>query len=424
MSIEDNSVFPAPVFKDTVLGPLFEKVKAHHTEPFRRINHAHCVMLAETDLLTPEQAKSIAAALLDVDTQMDAASLVYDGTVEDFFFHVERELVGRLGADLAGRLHTGRSRNDIDHTIFKMSLKRAIDQTAAKARALCAAMISKAEAEAETLIVAYTHGQPAQPSTFGHYLAAGIEGLLRDLERLEAARHTCDLCSMGAAAITTTGFAIDRHRMAELLGFSDPQQNAYGCIAAVDYVTSTYSALQLIALHLGRIAQDLQHWSSFEVGQLYVPNAYVQISSIMPQKRNPVPVEHLRLLLSLAFGRANGMLSVMHNTPFTDMNDSEGEVQTGGYAAFEALDRALDLMTGLIGAVSINTEMVTRNTDRACITITELADGLVRVEGLAFRAAHEIASEVARTVVAAGQSLGDAGYPSFCGAFATQTGRP
>ncbi len=423
MSIADSSVFPAPVFKDTVLGPLFEKVKAHHVEPFRRINQAHCVMLAETGLLTPEQAQAIASALLDIDRTMDVKTLVYDGSVEDFFFHHERELIGRLGADLAGRLHTGRSRNDIDHTVFKIALKEAIDRTATKARALCAAMIEKAETEAQTLIVAYTHGQPAQPTTFGHYLAAGIEVLLRDLERLEDARRTTDLCSMGAAAITTTGFAIDRHRMAQLLGFSAPQQNSYGCIAAVDYVTSSYAALQLIALHLGRIVQDLQFWSSFEVGQLYVPSAFVQISSIMPQKRNPVPIEHARLLLSLAYGRASGMLAVMHNTPFTDMNDSEGEVQVGGHAVFEALDRALDLVTGLIEAVSIDTERVAHNTDCACITITELADGLVRAEGLAFRDAHEIASVVARAVVATGKSLGEAGYVAFCPAFKAQTGR-
>ena len=418
----DLSVFPAPVFKDSVLAPLFDKVKAHHIEPFRAINHAHCVMLTQTGILTPEQGQEIAAALLDIDATLDMASLVYDGSVEDFFFHIERELILRLGADLAGRLHTGRSRNDIDHTIFKMTLKRLLDTSSAKLRHLAHVMIEKAMAERETLIVAYTHGQPAQPSTFGHYLAAVIEVLLRDLARIEAARSNCDLCSMGAAAITTTGFAIDRHHMAQLLGFRAPQQNAYGCIAAVDYTTASYSALQLSAIHLGRVVQDLQQWSSFETGQLYVPNEFVQISSIMPQKRNPVPIEHARLLLSLVAARAGGMLTVMHNTPFTDMNDSEGEVQSGGYAAFEALERAVDLLAGLIAAVSIDDEAVARNIDRSCITITELADGLVRTEGLAFRQAHEIATRTAGAVVGAQTPLSGA-YDAFTKAFAQETGR-
>src|SRR5690606_16295633 len=169
--------------------------------------------------------------------------------------------------------------------------------------------------------------------TFGHYLAAAIEVLIRDIERVQEARRIVDLCPMGAAAITTSGFPIDRALVAELLGFSGPLQNSYGCIAAVDYTTATYGAMELMFLHLGRPIQDLQFWTSFEVGQVYVPNALVQISSIMPQKRNPAPIEHLRHLASQTFSRARTMLDVMHNTPFTDMNDSEGETQSLGYQA-------------------------------------------------------------------------------------------
>ena len=109
---------------------------------------------------------------------------------------------------------------------------------------------------------------------------------------------------MGAAAITTSGFPIDRQRVAELLGFEAPKLNSYGCIASVDYITGLYSALKLIFLHLGRVVQDLAFWSAFEVGQLRVPNSLVQISSIMPQKRNPVPIEHMRHLASTAWAIA------------------------------------------------------------------------------------------------------------------------
>jgi argininosuccinate lyase len=195
-------------------------------------------------------------------------------------------------------------------------------------------MIDAADRQKSTLIVAYTHGQPAQPTTFGHYLAAAIEILIRDMERFAEARKIVDLSPMGAAAITTSGFPIDRARVAHLLGFSAPLRNSYSCIASVDYTTSTYSAIELMFLHLGRLIQDFQFWTSFEVGQIYVPNALVQISSIMPQKRNPVPIEHLRHLASQTFGRARTVLDVMHNTPFTDMNDSEGETQGMGYEAF------------------------------------------------------------------------------------------
>src|SRR5690606_27634310 len=147
-------------------------------------------------------------------------------------------------------------------------------------------------------------------------------------------------------------------------------------------------------------------------------------SSIMPQKRNPVPIEHLRHLASQTYGRAKAMLDVMHNTPFTDMNDSEGESQAMGYQAFDVAYRVLDLLTALIAQVKIDPENVDRNTKRSCITITELADSLVRDEGLSFRQAHEIAAETAKAVVAAGTSLVEDGYAPFQMAFKTATGRP
>ncbi|HET8729351.1 MAG TPA: argininosuccinate lyase [Alphaproteobacteria bacterium] len=420
----DLSTFPDPIYKETVLRPLFDGAKAHHVDGFRRIDRAHLVMLAETGIVDRGQAQAIARALDDIDREIDPASLTYTGEVEDFFFLIEAELRRRLGPDVAGRLHTGRSRNDIDHTLFKLALKRELDALLARARRLAATLIDVAEREQGTLIVAYTHGQPAQPSTFGHYLGAVTEVVLRDIERLNAARGVVDQCPMGAAAITTSGFPIDRARMAELLGFSRPLENSYGCIAAVDYVTATYGALELLFLHLGRPIQDLQFWTSFEVGQIYVPNAFVQISSIMPQKRNPVPIEHLRHLASQTVGRSRAMLDVMHNTPFTDMNDSEGETQAMGYEAFAAGGRVLDLLTALVPALAVDQARVAENIRRSCITITELADSLVRREGLSFREAHEIAASVARAVVAAQGDLGTAGYAPFVETFRQSVGRP
>ncbi len=420
-SPSDPNRFPDPVYRDAVLKPLFEGAKAHFAGYLRSINRAHLVMLAETGILSGEQAKAIASALHEIDAQ-DLSRVEYTGEVEDFFFHVEGELTRRLGVDLAGRLHTGRSRNDMDHTIFRLSLLAKIDALAAEARALAEAMIEKAKAEHSTIIVAYTHGQPAQPSTFGHYIAATVEVLLRDLERLAAARAVVDRSPMGAAAITTTGFPIDRQRVAELLGFAAPTENSYASIAGVDYVTATYSAEKLIFLHLGRLIQDFQFWTAFEVGQLHVSDAFVQISSIMPQKRNPVPIEHLRLLASLTVSRADAIVGVMHNTPFTDMNDSEGEVQAAGYSAFESGTRVLSLLRALLRGISVDATRVRRNIDASCITVTELADSVVRCEGLSFRQAHEIAATVAREAIGRGKGLGDS-YDVFCVTFESLAGR-
>ena len=422
MTMNDTSKFPDPVYKETVLAPLFDHAKDDHAEGFRRIDRAHLVMLEATGILPREVAGQIARALVEIDEGIDPAALTYTGEVEDYFFLREAELKARVGADTGGRLHTARSRNDIDHTLFKMALKARLEAMIGEARALLAAMVDTAERERATLIVAYTHGQPAQPTTFGHYLAAAIEVLIRDIERLEAALEVADLSSMGAAAITTSGFPIDRAMVADLLGFRAPQRNSYSCIAAVDYTTGAYAAVELLFLHLGRLIQDFQVWSSFEVAQIHVPNAFVQISSIMPQKRNPVPIEHMRHLSSQALGKARMMKDIMHNTPFTDMNDSEGESQQAGYGAFAAGSRVLRLLAAFIPALRINPDRVAANIDRACITITELADTLVRDEGLSFRQAHEVAARTAKAVVAAGTSLSE-GFAPFAEAFAAQTGR-
>ncbi|MFK8036098.1 MAG: argininosuccinate lyase [Hyphomicrobiales bacterium] len=418
----DQSTFPHPVYKDTVLAPLFEGAKAHYVDAVRAINRAHLVMLKETSILSEDVACSIAAALVDIDETVDVGALKYTGEYEDYFFLIEAELKSRLGADIAGMLHTARSRNDMDHTVFKLALKTRVDQLISKGHRLANAMLEKATADRDTIIVAYTHGQPAQPSTFGHYLSAALEVLLRDLDRLQAARDALDHCPMGAAAITTSGFPINRERMAKLLGFSEPLRNSYGCIASVDYVTGLYSSIKLIFLHIGRLVQDFQFWTAFEVGQLYVPNSLVQISSIMPQKRNPVPIEHLRHLASVTCGRCDTMVNTMHNTPFTDMNDSEGEVQQAGYTTFESGGRVLELLAALITDCSIRDDKVQANVDAACITITELADTLVRDEDLSFRQAHEIAATTSRAVIEAGKPLRE-GFPAFSRAFRAHANR-
>ena len=417
----DESVFPDPVYMRTVLAPLFEGVKTHYAAHMGTINRAHLVMLVETGILSPKDGAKIAAALQAIEAETDVEALEYTGEYEDYFFLVEAELKRRLG-DLGGALHTARSRNDMDHTLFKMALRGRAEALLSGIMGLSAALTEKARAEAETLIVAYTHGQPAQPTTFGHYLGAAIEVLNRDAERLSAAIDGLGHCPMGAAAITTSGFPIDRGRMADLLGFEGPLVNSYGCIASVDYVTGLYSAMKLVFLHLGRLIQDMAFWSSFEVGQLYVPNALVQISSIMPQKRNPVPIEHMRHLASVTVGRCDMVVNTMHNTPFTDMNDSEGEVQQAGYAAFESGGRVIELMTAFLPACSINSENVRRNTEAACITITELADTLVRQDGLSFRQAHEVAAKTASAVIEDGVALGD-GYLAFSNAFEAIVGQ-
>ena len=421
--MHDDSRFPAPAYRDAVLAPLFDETRRHFGGYLDRVNRAHAVMLAEQGILSDEDAARILSALAAIRRDTDFAAMTYTGEFEDLFFVTEHLLGQQVGRDLAGRLHTGRSRNDMDVSIFKMALKQRLRGMLRQVAALAERLLDVAARERATLIVAYTHGQPAQPTSFGHYLCAFAEVLLRDIDRLLHAHADADLCSMGAAAITTTGFPLSRPRMAALLGFSAYQENSYGCIAAADYLASAYGQAKILFINLGRVIQDLNSWSSFEMAQLYVPNSFVQVSSIMPQKRNPVPIEHMRLLASHGMGQCDVVMGTLHNTPFTDMNDAEGPTQAAGYAAFDTASRLLPLLSDFIGAVRIREDRVRATIDTACLGMTELADSLVREEGLSFRQAHEVAAVLSRRLIEAGQGISALTDAQFADAFAQVAGR-
>lgn len=418
--------FPAPAYARTVLAPAFAHSLAHHVRHLVELHRAHGIMLHERGLLSAGDIAALLDALDRIEAELSARSepIAYTGEHEDLFFFVEAQLARHVGADTSARLHTGRSRNDIDHTLFKLALKERLDALTGQLARLIETLIGRSEIEKGTIILAYTHGQPAQPSTYGHYLGAVIEMMLRDAERLEQARQVVDLCPMGAAAITTTGFPLDRARVAALLGFSGILPNSYGCIAAADYTAQVYAAIKLMALNLGRVAQDMAFWTSFEVGQLRFSDGFVQISSIMPQKRNPVPVEHLRLMASLCAGRCDTVLMALHNTPFTDMNDNEHEVHGQGYEAFAMAGRVLELMQAVTASATIDEGRARANIARSFATITELADTLVREEGIPFGRAHHVAAQLARIMQESGDDLASVPYARFAEAFVESCGRP
>jgi argininosuccinate lyase len=385
------SKFPAPIYRDTVLLQIFEDAKRFFLEPLLAIQYAHTRMLARQDLLTAGEAVRCLHALdtLDLDEIRTAA---YDGSFEDLFFLMEQKLAASCGAYLAGKMHTARSRNDIDLTMYRMVLRRRLTEVIGSVLALRQLLVDLAWQHRAALMPAYTHNQPAQPTTLGHYLMAAIECFERDTERLQAAYARTNLCPLGACAITTTGFAIDRQYTAGLLGFEGLAVNSYGAIAAVDYLTEACSVLAVAMLNLGRFAQDLLQWSTVEFGYLQLSEGYVQVSSIMPQKRNPVALEHIRILASRAFTQAHAVTGSLHNTPFADINDGEDDLQPLVYTAFDDALRSLRLTTGVLQEAVFNVAWMADRAEANFLTVTELADTLVRATSMDFRTAHEIVS--------------------------------
>jgi argininosuccinate lyase len=336
-----------------------------------------------------EEARACLQALDSLDLEQIRAAR-YDGTYEDLFFFVEEKLASAIGPDLAGRMHIARSRNDIDLTLYRMAVRAEVLNVAACIFDARAALLELAEANVETIMPAYTHTQPAQPSTFAHYLMAAIEFLGRDFQRLRACWTTVNRNPLGACAITTTGFPIDRYYTAELLGFEGLQVNSYGAIAAVDYVTEAAGVVAVCMVNLGKHVQDLLQWCTVEFGFLRLSDAYVQTSSIMPQKRNPVSLEHTRILASKAFSQAQAVMTCAHNTPFGDIVDSEDDLQPLVFSMFSDAYRALKLFAGLMRHCEVNREHMAARAQGDFLAVTELADTLVRSEGLSFRLAHRL----------------------------------
>jgi argininosuccinate lyase len=389
MTSASTDKFPAPAYRDTVLVPNFEDAKRFFLDALLEIHYAHTLMLARQGIITREEAVACLQSLRRLDRK-HLNQAFYDGTVEDLFFYVERELSNDIGVDIAGRMHTARSRNDIDLTLYRMCVREEILKIASGVLDARSALIRLAEQNLDTIMPAYTHTQPAQPSTLAHYLMAAIEFLGRDFERLRAAYVTVNRNPLGACAITTTGFPIDRYYTAELLGFNGLQLNSYGAIAAVDYVTEAASAVAVCMVNLGKLVQDLLQWCTAEFNFLRLGNAWVQTSSIMPQKRNPVSLEHTRILASKAFSQAQSVLTCAHNTPFGDIVDSEDDLQPLVFNMFEDAQRALRLFAGLMSHCEVNREHMAQRAQGNFLTVTELADTLVRTEGLSFRVAHKL----------------------------------
>ena len=387
-----------PEYISRVLRENFEDAKALFLSPLIAIDYAHLVMLRERGIVTAADARALRDAL-DSISVADIGRAEYDHTCEDLFFYVERQIVTACGEEIAGRLRIARSRNDIDMTMYRMGQRELIAALAAAALDLRNAVIDLALQHRETVFAALTHTQPAQPTTVAHYLLAVIEQLERDHVRLRAAYVSTNRCPLGSCAITGTGFDIDRQLTSELLGFDEPTGNTYGSIATVDYLLESVGATQVMLVGLGRVIQDLLQWCTREFGYMRLADGLVQGSSIMPQKRNPVALEHARSITSKAFGEATAITTAVHNTPFGDIVDTEDDLQPLVAAMFRDATRAVALLAVSIRGAELNVDRMRERAGEGGTTLTELADRLVRDQNVSFTMAHSIAAGLLSGVV-------------------------
>ena len=354
-------------------------------------NFAHAVMLYRCDVISLENAKALLTALQQVeDAGID--QVVYRSGVEDMFFAIEGHLIETAGGAFGGNLQLARSRNDLGYALTRLALRSLILETFEELQAFRDVMRRFAFEHLETLMPGYTHTQPAQPTTMAHYIAGLLSILERDSARLRFAHETNNQSPLGAAALTGTAFPIDRALSARLLGFDSVQLSTYASIGASDNLTDVASALSSVGVNLSRFTHDMLFWATGESGAIRIDDSFIQISSIMPQKRNPVVLEHLRARISRMMALASGIIGQCHNIPFGDTQDIEDPILPLLFGSLETASEILQLYSAVIETLQVNVDHLRERAIAGFTTVTELADTLVRQCKLPFREAHGIIS--------------------------------
>jgi argininosuccinate lyase len=389
-------------YVERVLRPDQGYAAAHLLDAFLDVLVAHVRTVARLPAAEGHEETLLA---LDVALQNERARAapLFEAGVPDLYFAIQRRLEDALGEEALGWLRLGLSRNDLDMTVYKVAARARLLALAHRLGALQDALLSQAEAHVETVVIARTHHQPAQPSTLAHLLAAVAAGVARDQRRLLGVLERLDACPLGACALSGSSHPLDRASSAAALGFAGPVENAYDAVAASDWQLDVAALTQTLAVHRSRTVQVLMPWA--EAGALRLPDGLAQGSSIMPQKRNPVALEHARARLSRAAGASQQLVFLSHNVPLADLNDGGTDAQEPLHAALEALDAGLDLLTAVVRESAWDTGLLAAEAAASDTTATELADELVRAGGLPFPLAHRRASELVRRLAAEGRPL-------------------
>lgn len=362
---------------------------------------AYAGALARAGLLTEEERAQLVAGLRQVGTELEDGTFEARRDDEDVHTAVERRL-GELVGPVAGKLHTGRSRNDQAATDTRLYLLEQMAALYAALHDLQAAIADKAEGHLDLIMPGYTHLQPAQPVLFSHWLLSFFWKLQRDRERLAGVAGRAAVMPLGAGALAGNPFGIDRRALAAELGMGAVSQNSMDAVADRDYLVEFLAWAALLQIHLSNLAEDLAIWSSREFGFLQVDEAYTTGSSLMPQKRNPDSLELMRGKSGRVVGHLAGLLVTLKGLPSTYNKDMQEDKE----AVFDVVDTLLlelPIAAGVVRTLAVNGEAMAAALDEAMLA-TDLADHLVR-RGVPFRESHGLAGQAVRRAEDLGTGL-------------------
>ncbi|WP_294297790.1 argininosuccinate lyase [uncultured Sphingomonas sp.] len=372
---------------------------------------AHVAMLAETGIVSREDADAITAGLEKIADDYAANGVPEDLALEDIHMLTEARLAEAIGTP-AGRLHTARSRNDQVATDFRLWVRDAIDETMVALGALLDALIARADEHADAVMPGFTHLQSAQPVTLGHHLMAYHDMVARDRSRFADARARLNRCPLGAAALAGTGFPIDREMTAAALGFDGPTTNSLDSVSDRDFAIEYLTSASQCALHLSRLAEEFVLWASQPFGFVSLSDQWSTGSSIMPQKRNPDAAELVRGHAGRILGCQTALMVTMKGLPLAyskDMQDDKPPV----FEAHDLLGLSIAAMTGMVESATFRTDRMRGLAESGFATATDFADWLVREAGLPFREAHHVTGRAVKRAEELGVRLDELPFAEF-----------
>ncbi len=382
---------PAKVMEEFTPSIGFDKRLARQDIQGSRV---HARMLATQGIISREDLGAILKGLDEVEAEIAEGRFVFKRALEDIHLNIESRLV-ELAGPAAGRLHTARSRNDQVATDFRLWVRDACTLAEEGLRALQAALVGQAAANADTVMPGYTHMQAAQPISFGHHCLAYVEMFERDRGRFADAKKRLNECPLGAAALAGTSFPIDREVTARALGFTRPMRNSLDAVSARDFALEYLAAAAIAATNLSKLAGELVQWCSPAFGFVRLSDGFTTGSSIMPQKRNPDAAELVRGKSGRVLGDFVALAVVVKGLVLaygTDLQEDKERV----FDAADALEASLAVMAGMVADLQVNAAKMRAAAVAGYPTATDLADWLVRVAKKPFREAHHSAGAIVK----------------------------
>ncbi|WP_067936340.1 argininosuccinate lyase [Alicyclobacillus kakegawensis] len=363
---------------------------------------AHARMLGTAGIIPRDDADRLVMGLSELLEEVHAGRIEFRLEDEDIHMNVERLLHERLGP-VAGKLHTGRSRNDQVALDMHLYVKEGIEAVMAGVRSLQQALVAASEKHFGVIIPGYTHLQRAQPVLLSHHFLAYFWMLERDFSRFQDALERTDMMPLGAGALAGTSFPVDREAVAKELGFRQVYENSLDAVSDRDYLVECLGACSLLMMHLSRFSEELILWSSDEFGFIELADAYCTGSSMMPQKKNPDVPELVRGKTGRMYGHLMGLLTVLKGLPLAYNKDLQ-EDKEGIFDAFDTVLPALTLFTGMIESLRLRPDRIEAALARDFSNATDAADYLVR-KGVPFRDAHAVVGRLVLTAVQQGKNL-------------------